>query len=61
MSERRVSGRTMALIGVGLGLMVLIAANVHLVYVAVESAPDCVLHAKEADGTGTYRAARSAC
>jgi hypothetical protein len=38
--------RTVALLAVGAGLAALIAANVHLVYVAVQSQPDCVLHTK---------------
>lgn len=41
-------------------VLVFIAANTHLVYVAFTSRPDCVPHAKEAGGT-TYRAAQSAC
>lgn len=43
-------------------LLVVAAANAHLVYVAVASQPDCVTHLKEA-GTqaGAYRAAKSAC
>ncbi len=43
------------------GLLLLVAANVHLVYVAVTSQPDCVAHAKVAGGDGGYRAARPAC
>ncbi len=41
-------------------VLVFVAANTHLVYVAFASRPDCVPHAKEAGGT-TYRAAQSAC
>jgi len=43
-------------------LLVVVAANAHLVYVAVASQPDCVAHLKEA-GTqvGAYRAAKPAC
>ena len=46
------------------GLVVLVlAANAHLVYVAVTSQPDCVAHLKQADATqsGSFRAAKSAC
>jgi hypothetical protein len=53
--------RTVALLAVGAGLAALIAANVHLVYVAVQSQPDCVPHTKSAGEPGTFRAARSAC
>ncbi len=43
-------------------LAVVIIANVHLVYVAVASQPDCVGHLKDASGQpGSYRAARSSC
>jgi hypothetical protein len=43
-------------------VLVVAGANVHLVYVAVASQPECVAHLKEA-GTqaGEYRAAQSAC
>ncbi|WP_343234580.1 hypothetical protein [Microvirga splendida] len=43
-------------------LIVVAAANAHLVYVAVASQPDCVAHLKEA-GTqaGAFRAAKPAC
>ncbi len=47
-------------------VLLLVAANAHLVYVAVASQPDCVAHAgtsgKARAGEGaTYRAARPAC
>lgn len=48
---------TLALAGIAL----LVAANAHLVYVAIGSQPDCVPHAKTAGETGAMRAARSAC
>jgi hypothetical protein len=42
-------------------LVLFAAANVHLVYVAVQSQPECVDHVKVAgDGNG-YQAAKSAC
>ena len=43
-------------------LLVVVAANAHLVYVAVASQPDCVAHQKVA-GTqaGAFRAAKPAC
>ncbi|MDA5194457.1 hypothetical protein [Govanella unica] len=58
---KQLQWKTMTLIGIGIGLVLLIAANAHLVYVAFSSAPDCVPHAKESDDMGPYRAARSAC
>ena len=43
------------------GLLIVAGAHLHLVYVAVQSQPDCVEHSKSAgDGHG-YRAAQSAC
>jgi hypothetical protein len=42
-------------------VVILIAANAHLVYVALVSQPDCVAHTKAVGEKGTYRAARSAC
>lgn len=43
-------------------VVVVAGANVHLVFVAVASQPECVAHLREA-GTqaGEYRAAKSAC
>ena len=43
-------------------VLVVAGANVHLVFVAVASQPECVAHLREA-GTqaGEYRAAKSAC
>ncbi|RIK83457.1 MAG: hypothetical protein DCC69_14180 [Hyphomicrobiales bacterium] len=43
-------------------VLLLVAANAHLVYVAVVSQPDCVAHTKTPgqDGAG-FRAARPAC
>jgi len=43
------------------GLLLVAAANAHLVYVAVTSQPECVPHLKEAGTGGSYRAAKSAC
>ncbi len=43
-------------------LAVVILANVHLVYVAFVSRPDCVEHLKDPGREpGTYRAANSSC
>jgi hypothetical protein len=43
-------------------LLVVAAANAHLVYVAVASQPDCVVHLKEAGAkAGAFRAAKPAC
>lgn len=48
---------------VGLGLLLLLAANGHLVYVATTSQPACVDHIRpgEIDPQNRFRAAKSAC
>ena len=46
------------------GLLVLMGANAHLLYVAVTSQPDCVAHVRlgeAATGSGSFSAAKSAC
>jgi len=53
--------RFVALLIATASLVILVAANTHLVYVAFDSRPDCVPHAKEAGQNGEFRAARSAC
>ena len=64
MTAQTASGRrrwTSAWLLVPAGLLLVAAANAHLVYVAVTSQPDCVPHLKEAGTGGSYRAAKSAC
>lgn len=51
----------MAWVLVPAALLLVAAANAHLVYVAVMSQPDCVPHLKETGKDGTYRAAKPAC
>ena len=46
---------------VGACVLVFCGANAHLVYVAIQTQPDCVAHFKEPQQSGTYRAARSSC
>ncbi len=46
------------------GLLLVAAANSHLVYVAVTSQPDCVTHIRLGEAqtdSGSFSAARSAC
>ncbi len=46
------------------GLLLVIGANTHLVYVAVTSQPECVAHFRSGEGRGQHRsfsAAQSAC
>lgn len=63
MSARRagVSGfRWLLWWAIPLGLLV-VAANAHLVYVAVKSQPECVPHEKAMGDANGFRAAKSAC
>jgi hypothetical protein len=47
---------------VGIAAVIFVAANAHLVYIAVASDPGCVSHSRTVGaGTGEYRAAKSAC
>ncbi len=50
-------------LAVGAGLLLLAAANWHLVHVAVTSQPDCVAHLRhgESGKSGAYSAAKSSC
>ena len=43
------------------GVLLFAVANAHLVYVAVQSQPDCVQHMKAASEGNGYHAAGSAC
>ena len=45
----------------GMGVLILIGANSHLVYVASISQPDCVAHLRETGSSGQFRAAISSC
>lgn len=42
------------------GFLVFIAANTHLIYVAIHSQPDCVAYVVR-DAGGIYRAAKPSC
>lgn len=49
--------------GVAATLLLVVGANAHLLYVALEARAECVDHIKTPDETrpGTFRAAKSAC
>lgn len=54
--------RSMTLALIGVGALIFILANVHLLYVAIGSQPDCVPHSKvPGQVPEAYRAAKSAC
>lgn len=59
-SEARRLRRTVALVGLAIAAIV-VAANVHLIYVAFASQPACVDHIKDLGAPGSFRAAKSAC
>lgn len=58
---RRPLSRRWIWLAVIAGVLALLAANAHLVYVAVTSQPDCVAHSKTTGTGGSYMAAKSAC
>jgi hypothetical protein len=56
--------RTILWLAVGAGLLLVLIANSHLVYMAVVSQPDCVAHVRQGEGSakdGKFSAARSSC
>ena len=56
--------RTILWLAVGAGLLLVLIANSHLVYMAVVSQPDCVTHVRQGEGSakdGRFSAARSSC
>jgi hypothetical protein len=56
--------RTVLWLSIGAGLALLVAANAHLVYVAMTSQPDCVAHLRAGDNPNAaaqFRAAKSSC
>lgn len=49
---------------IGAGLLLLLIANSHLVYMAIVSQPECVAHVRQGEGSGRdgkFSAARSSC
>ncbi len=58
---RRAPRRWVLLAVVAAGIGALVGANVHLVWVAIQSQPECVAHLRLPDGGTVYRAAKSAC
>lgn len=53
--------RLLAWVLIPAALLLFASANIHLLYVALDSQPECVPHLKEAGGEGRFRAAGSAC
>jgi len=61
MTARRRNWPLISAVIAGAVVAVIVAANAHLVWVALDSQPDCVAHSRSAGEGGDYRAARSAC
>lgn len=59
--RRGLNWKLVSLLIAGAVIALFIGANAHLVYVALDSQPECVPHAQQMDESGLYRAARSAC
>jgi hypothetical protein len=63
-ATRRIRTRTILWLAIGAGLLLVLIANSHLVYIAVTSQPDCVAHLRQGEGSakdGRFSAARSSC
>jgi hypothetical protein len=63
-ADRIISKRGGIWLAVALGVLLLVAANAHLVYVAMTSQPDCVDHVRRGEMAipqARFSAARSSC
>jgi hypothetical protein len=61
---RRVKTKPLVWAAIGAGLLLVLIANSHLVYVAIMSQPECVVHLRQGEGDpkeGKFSAARSSC
>ena len=63
-ATRQIRTKVVLWAAVGAGLLLLLIANSHLVYMAVTSQPECVAHVRQGEGSakdGKFSAARSSC
>ena len=63
-ATRQIRTRAVLWLAVGAGLLLLLIANSHLVYMAFVSQPECVAHVRQGEGSGKdgkFSAARSSC
>jgi hypothetical protein len=63
-ATRPVRTKVVVWTAIGAGLLLLLIANSHLVYVAFVSQPECVAHVRQGEGSardGKFSAARSSC
>jgi len=63
-TKQVVTGKVLLWLAIAAGLLLVLGANVHLVYVAERSQPSCVAHVRHggsASGHDSFSAAKSAC
>ncbi|MGL5166914.1 MAG: hypothetical protein ACRC9K_13605 [Afipia sp.] len=61
-SPARLKMKPFIMLVIGLSFILLVAANVHLLYVAVTSQPECVDHVRRGDErNNSFSAAKSSC
>ena len=63
-AARPIRTRAILWLAIGTGLLLILIANTHLVYMAVVSQPDCVAHVRRGEGSakdGKFSAASSSC
>ena len=63
-ATRQIRTKVVVWSAIGAGLLLLLIANSHLVYVAFVSQPECVVHVRQGEGSakdGKFSAARSSC
>jgi hypothetical protein len=63
-ATRQVRTKAVFWLALAAGLLLVLIANSHLVYVAVMSQPECVAHVRQGEGAakdGRFSAARSSC
>jgi hypothetical protein len=63
-ATKQIRTKALVWVAIGAGLLLLLIANSHLVYVAIVSQPECVAHVRQGEGSakdGRFSAARSSC
>ena len=63
-TARPIRTRVVVWAAIGAGLLLLLIANSHLVYMAFVSQPECVAHVRQGEGSakdGKFSAAQSSC
>ncbi len=51
-ATRQIRTKAVLWVAIGAGLLLLLIANSHLVYVAIVSQPECVAHVRQGEGSG---------